>query len=205
MTKPVPVKDWPHLFVPGSQQTIITLHGFGGNESEVSALASWLDPNATVLSPRGQKTLDGAHYWYGQLGDSGFAPDDIEHRASELHRFLGHAAVHYGFDLDTSVIAGFSNGAAMALALAIYFPETIHTVAAFSGTLPFSAPPEADLSGTTLWFSHGDADPWVSKEASEWATKTLTTLGPRLETLIRPGAHTISEEEIVQARKFLFS
>ncbi len=205
MSDPVPFDAWVHLFVPGSKRTIITLHGFGGNESEVSAVASWLDPEASVLSPRAQKVLDGAHYWYGQLGATGFAPLDIQERALQLRNFLEHAADHYGFDLTTSVIAGFSNGAAMALALAVYFPTQVRSVAAFSGTFPFTQVPDVDLSGTTLWFSHGDADPWVSAQASQWATSSLGALNANLRTLVRPGGHTIAEEEIEAARAFLFS
>jgi phospholipase/carboxylesterase len=197
--------DWPHLFIPGSKRIIITLHGFGGNESEVSQLGGWLDPDATIFSPRGGKILDGAHYWYGELTPEGFRPDDIHDRATQLRSLIQAAAEHYGFNPHDALIAGFSNGAAMALALATLYPEFITQVAAFSGVYPFPELPTADLSGTKIWYSHGDADPWVPTHASEHAQSSLQALLADTTVLIRPGGHTISGEEITGAQSIFFS
>jgi phospholipase/carboxylesterase len=198
------VASWPHLYLPGDHPPIITLHGFGGNETEVSALGAWLKPGASVLSPRGEKNLDGAHYWYGTLGATGFAPDDLAARTATLMDFLRQASSHYGFGLSKAVIAGFSNGAAMALALATEYPDEITAIAAFSGTYPYQAHPGADLSGTTVWFSHGDADPWVSQDASRFATQCLEAQSANLSSFVRPGGHTITPDEISGAIGHLF-
>jgi len=205
MTQSSLAPSWPHLFIAGSGLTVITLHGFGGNESEVSALGRWLDPSATLVSPRGPKTLEGAHYWYGTLGATGFIPDDTKTRASALRDFLIEAGNHYGFDIRSSIIAGFSNGAAMALALAVYFPQDVLRVAAFSGTLPFEQEPEGDLTETKIWYSHGDNDPWVSQEASRFAAQSLRSMGAEVQSLERPGGHTISEEEIRGAQNYFLN
>ena len=44
---------WPHVFVPGEAgaPVLLTLHGTGGTETEITALATHLDPRASVLSP----------------------------------------------------------------------------------------------------------------------------------------------------------
>jgi phospholipase/carboxylesterase len=193
----------PHLWIPGSDQCIITLHGFGGNESEVSHLGQWLDPSASVFSPRGGKFLKGANYWYGTLTESGFEPDDIEARCHVLWEVISQAANHYSFDPKTAIFAGFSNGAAMAMALAVYYPSWVSRVAAFSGVFPFATLPDVNLSGTKVWFSHGDADPWVSQESSEAAIQALVALSAETQTLVRAGGHSITQEEILGAQEFL--
>jgi phospholipase/carboxylesterase len=192
-----------HRWIPGSDQCIITLHGFGGNESEVSQLGQWLDPSASVFSPRGGKSLKGANYWYGTLTESGFDPNDIEARCHLLWEVISNAANHYSFDPKNAIFAGFSNGAAMVIALAVFYPSFVSRVAAFSGVFPFATLPDIDLSGTRVWFSHGDADPWVSKESSEAAIQALLALSAETRILVRPGGHTIAQEEILGAQEFL--
>jgi len=202
---PPNIEAWPHLFRPGSEPAIITLHGFGGNENEASAIATWLPSASLVLSPRGPKHQDGADYWYGALDENGFNPVDLEEQAHALMDFLEQAALHYRFNLHDAVLTGFSNGAAMALGMAALFPDRIHSVAAFSGTMPFREPPSGDLSQTSIWFSHGDRDGWVPPVASDFATETLTSLGARLGFLTRSGGHEITPEEIEGARNFLLN
>lgn len=197
--------SWPHLFRPGVGQLIVTLHGYGGNEVEVSELASWLHPGAPVLSPRGTVIENDTHRWYGRFTGSSFEPVDIVQRAADLMGFLREASHHYDVDLSTALVSGFSNGAAMAIALGVLYPEEVTRVAAFSGVFPFTDMPGADLSGLMLWTSHGDSDPWVSGVAGRQVVETCTALGATVESLVRPGGHTITAEEVAGAREFFGS
>jgi len=196
------LSGWPHLFREGTGPAIITLHGYGGNEVEVSGLATWLAPHRPVFSPRGLVVEHDTHRWYGQFTGSGFDPVDITIRAEELMGLVREAASHYGFDLRDALVAGFSNGAAMATALTFLYPAEIRQVAAFSGVLPFSSRPQADLSGVVVWTSHGDADPWVSTEEGTRVVSALEGAGAHVGHLTRPGGHGITEEEISGAQEF---
>lgn len=194
--------SWPHLFRPGVGQPIVTLHGYGGNEVEVSELGSWLAPGAPVLSPRGTVIEAGTHRWYGRFTGSSFEPVDIAQRAGELMGFLREASHRYEVDLSTALVSGFSNGAAMALALGVLYPKEVRRVAAFSGVFPFTEMPQADLHGLRLWTSHGVQDPWVSVEAGRKLIQACTELGATVGSLVRPGGHTITAEEVSGAREF---
>ena len=193
---------WPHLFRPGVGQLIVTLHGYGGNEVEVSELATWLHPGAPVLSPRGTVVEGGTHRWYGRFTGSSFEPVDIVERAADLIGFLREACRRYSVDLSNALVSGFSNGAAMAIALGVLYPGEVTRVAAFSGVFPFQATPEANLSALMLWTSHGDSDPWVSGEAGHEVVESVTALGATVRSLVRPGGHTITAEEVAGARDF---
>ena len=51
----MPQPDFIHEFVPGkSERTLLLLHGTGGNERDLIPLGHDLDPNASLLSPRGK-------------------------------------------------------------------------------------------------------------------------------------------------------
>jgi len=196
--------QWPHLYRPGSGPVIVTLHGYGGNELEVSGLADWLDGSRPVLSPRGRIDEQGTYRWYGRFTGEQFDPVDIHERAEELMVFLRHSADRYGFTLADALISGFSNGGAMAAALGVLYPAEIRQIAVFSGVLPFHTLPNPDLTGTKVWSSHGNADMWVSDEAGEHVVTSFRLLGATVGSLVRPGGHGITDEEIQGARDFLF-
>jgi phospholipase/carboxylesterase len=204
MTEPTrsPLDHWPHLYRDGHGPTIVTLHGYGGNEVEVSGLADWLDASRPVLSPRGTINEQGTYRWYGRFSGEQFDPVDIYHRAEELMVFLRQSAHHYGVTVSDALIAGFSNGAAMAVALGVLYPGEIRQVAAFSGVLPFHTLPDADLTGVRVWSSHGDGDMWVSHEAGRNVVTSLESLGATVGSLVRPGGHGITDEEVRHARNF---
>ena len=197
--------QWPHLYREGDGPVIVTLHGYGGNEVEVSGLAEWLDPSRPVLSPRGTIDEQGTYRWYGRFTGQQFDPVDIHERAEKLFEFLQASATHHSFDLSTALVSGFSNGAAMAVALGVLYPGEIRHVAAFSGVLPFHSLPEADLSTLRVWSSHGNTDMWVSEEAGSHLVESLRSMGASVGSLVRPGGHGITEEEVQAAKDFFSS
>ena len=196
---------WPHVYRPGTGPTIITLHGYGGNEVEVSDLGTWIHPDATVISPRGQLVEGDTIRWYGRFTGQQFDPVDINDRAAQLMSFLRDAARHYSFSLPDAIVTGFSNGGAMAAALGVLYPDEVTHVGVFSGVLPFNSLPPTDLSSTSVWSSRGDSDMWVSDEAGRHLIDLLTSRGARVGSLVRPGGHGITDEEVVQARGFFFA
>ena len=201
--QPVDLDQWPHVYRDGTGPVIVTLHGYGGNEVEVSGLADWLDASRPVLSPRGTIDEQGTYRWYGRFTGEQFDPVDIDERAEELIVFLRHSAERYGFTLSEALVSGFSNGGAMAAALGVLYPEEIRQVAVFSGVFPFHSLPTANLSGTRVWSSHGNTDMWVSEQAGSHLVSSLESLGATVGSLVRPGGHGITDEEVVGAKTFL--
>ena len=195
--------SWPHVYRDGTGPVIVTLHGYGGNEVEVSGLADWLDATRPVFSPRGTIDEQGTYRWYGRFTGQQFDPVDIHQRAEDLMTFLRHSATHYGFSVTDALISGFSNGGAMAAALAVLYPEEIRQVAVLSGVSPFHQLPDTDLTGVRVWSSHGNTDMWVSEEAGSHLVSSLESLGATVGSLVRPGGHGITDEEVVAAKKFL--
>ena len=195
--------QWPHVYSDGTGPVIVTLHGYGGNEVEVSGLADWLDSSRPVLSPRGTIDEQGTYRWYGRFTGEQFDPVDIHERADELMVFLRHSADRYGFTLSGALISGFSNGGAMAAALGVLYPVEIRQVAVFSGVFPFHTLPDRDLAGVRVWSSHGNTDMWVSAEAGQHLVTSLQSLGATVGSLVRPGGHGITDEEVVGAKTFL--
>lgn len=197
---------WPHLYHPGSEHApvLLMLHGTGGNEHEIAALAAELNPDAGVLAPRGPVTEQGMLRWFRRHGEGNFDVDDVIARAGDLAGFITAAREQYGMGARPVIAVGFSNGANIALATAMQHPGILKNVIAFSGMYPFGdREPAADLAGTNLLVLNGDADPMAPLPSVTTLLTALTSHGANAEQVLRPGGHGIEYTDLAAARRWL--
>lgn len=200
------VRGWPHLFSPGEVDApvLLTLHGTGSDEKEISALAAELDPRAGVLAPRGLVREEGMARWFRRMGEGVFDVDDVVARAGELAGFVGAAREHYGLGERPVVAVGFSNGANIALATAMLHPDLVPRVIAFSGMYPFADRDEAvDLHGVRVTTLNGREDPMAPVHSVNRLVEILRAKGAQVEQHLRPGGHGISPQDLALAREAL--
>src|SRR5881296_4046998 len=115
--------DFLHEFVPGhSNRTLLLLHGTGGNERDLIPLGRELDPNGSLLSPRGKILENGMPRFFRRLAEGVFDLEDLARRTDDLARFVEEAATLYGFDTGQVCAVGFSNGANIAASLLLRRP-----------------------------------------------------------------------------------
>lgn len=197
---------WPHLYRPGSEDApvLLMLHGTGGSEHQIAALAADLAPDAGVLAPRGQVTEHGMARWFRRHGEGVFDVDDVMARAGDLAGFLAAAREHYGLGNRPVVAAGFSNGANIALATAMLHPKALDRVVAFSGMYPLGdRDSSADLSGSRLLLVNGHADPMAPAPSVARLAAELSRHGAGVEQVLRPGGHGIHPLDLEAARGWL--
>jgi phospholipase/carboxylesterase len=215
--------SWPHAFRAGKSgvPVLLTLHGTGGNETEIMALADHLHPDATVLSPRGRVTEQGMNRWFRRLGEGNFDVDDVIVRAAELAAFIAAARKQYDL-IDRPLIAvGFSNGANIGLATALLHPNTISRVVALSGMYPFGdrdplADADADVdadadaeshstdvSAVQLLLLNGASDPMAPAASVRRLESVAASHGVSVERHERAGGHGIDETELETAKAWI--
>src|SRR6184192_4888811 len=118
--------DFIHEFVLGkSERTLFLLHGTGGNERDLIPLGRELDPNASLLSPRGKVLENGMPRFFRRLAEGVFDLEDLQKRTNELADFVIAAARHYEIDIKNIVAVGYSNGANIAAAILLLRPEIL--------------------------------------------------------------------------------
>lgn len=206
VTAAATVAGWPHVHQPGSENApvLLMLHGTGGNEHEIAALAAELDPDAGVLAPRGPVREHGMLRWFRRHGEGNFDVDDVIARAADLAGFLGAAREHYALGGRPVIAVGFSNGANIALAAAMLHPHTLANVIAFSGMYPFGErEPAVDLAGSSLLVLNGDADPMAPLPSVTTLVAALGSHGADVEQVLRPGGHGILDTDLAAARNWL--
>src|SRR6185437_6737138 len=102
VTPRVPSKDadglgFVHRFEPGpSGDTILVLHGTGGDENDLIPLARQIAPRDNLLSPRGQVLEHGMPRFFRRLEVGLFDEADLIRRVADLGRFARAAAEQYG-------------------------------------------------------------------------------------------------------------
>ncbi len=157
--------DRPHVFLPAEASAagspLLLLHGTGGDEHDLLPLRDHLSPGAAVLSVRGSVLENGMPRFFRRLREGVFDEDDLRLRAGELAQFVSNAGSEYGIDTASFVAVGFSNGANIASAMLLTDPGVIGAAVLLSAMVPFSDPPDADLSGTVVVISNGDRDPTI--------------------------------------------
>src|SRR5437762_1867112 len=165
--------DFIHEFVPGtSGRTLLLLHGTGGNEHDLIPLGRELDPNAALLSPRGQILENGMPRFFRRLAEGVFDVEDLKQRTNELADFVINATERYEIDMKNIIAVGYSNGANIAASMLLLRPEILPAAILFRAMVPLVPENLPDLSSVRVWMGAGNQDPIVP--ASE--TKRLAEL-----------------------------
>src|SRR6266536_1331222 len=132
-----PQPDFIHEFVPGnSPRTLLLLHGTGGNERDLIPLGHELDPNASLLSPRGKILENGMPRFFRRLAEGVFDMEDLKKRTHELADFVISAADHYKIANQQIVAVGYSNGANIAASMLLLRPEVLSASVLFLSMVP---------------------------------------------------------------------
>ncbi len=139
--------------------------------------------------------------WYDIRGFGPRDQDETGIRASaERVRHLIAREVERGVPEGRIVLAGFSQGGAMALFTALRHPARLAGVMCLSGYLVLHETLEAEASeanrGVPLFQGHGTDDPMVPVGLAHGARDLLTSMGYEVEYREYPVPHTVCAEEV---------
>jgi phospholipase/carboxylesterase len=147
--------------------------------------------------------------WYDILGaDLIDRQDAAGIRASEQAiTALIEREMARGIPASRIVLAGFSQGCAMALHTGLRFPQTLAGIVALSGYLPLAAQFAAERSAanahTPIFMAHGKQDPVVVPARGEASRDLLTRLGYPVQWHSYPMPHSLHPREVVDIGVFL--
>lgn len=167
-----------HRFERGSDgNTLLLLHGTGGDENDLISIGKQLAPEANLLSPRGQVLEHGMPRFFERLAVGVFNEEDLKKRAADLSAFARAAAVRYGFDAGRVYAMGFSNGANMAAGLLLLDDSLLAGAALLRAILPLEPPRIPDLTGKPVLLAAGLRDPYAPHEKVDRLAELLKRSG----------------------------
>lgn len=192
----------PHVFEKKGERTLLLLHGTGADEHDLLRLGAALDPNASLLSPRGMVSENGMNRFFERRPDGTFVQESVLQAVDELREFLLLAKAEYQITGEV-IAAGFSNGANTAAALLILHPELLDGAVMFGSTRPVEVVPQADLTNKLIWIANGQNDPYAPEAVTHEWVEQLSGMGARVSLLSHPGGHQISPAHLQEISREL--
>ena len=192
----------PHVFEQKGSRTLLLLHGTGADEHDLLRLGAALDPEASLLSPRGMVSESGMNRFFERRPDGSFVQESVLQVVDELKDFLVAAKSEYKLEGEMFA-AGFSNGANTAIAIQVLHPELLDGALMFGSTRPLEVHPEADLTGKRLWIANGQNDPYAPEAVTAEWVEQLKEMGASVRWLSHPGGHQISPAHVQEISREL--
>jgi phospholipase/carboxylesterase len=196
-----------HRFVPAegpaSGETLIVLHGTGGDENALVGIGQTIAPGAAILSPRGNVLEHGAPRFFKRLAEGVFDPKEVRSRAEELARFIRAAIVKYALDSTRVYALGYSNGANVASTVMFIDPQLIQGVILLRPMVVFEPKDQNDLSGTGVFISAGRMDPIVPVSSVERLAELFESRHAEVTLKWQLTGHNLVPSEVREASDWL--
>ncbi len=184
---------------------LVLLHGSGSDEKDLMALRPYIDPKWAMVSIRAPFPQGAGFRWYAL--ESVHSPDRDEMDRSFL-------ALRGWFEQLTSrfprvspratVIGGFSQGAAMALALGLFEPQVQAAgILVLSGYLPNLPQSASTWQKVPVFWGHGSQDTVLPYVEAEKGRQRLLEEGLAVDFHSYEMGHEVVEEELSDAVSWL--
>jgi phospholipase/carboxylesterase len=204
---------------PAPRASVIVLHGLGASGDDFVPVCEQMDLTAVgdvryVLphAPMRPVTINGGYVmpaWYDILALGGPArEDEAGLRASQtIVESLIAREVERGVAPARIVVAGFSQGCAMALLTGLRHPDKLAGIVGLSGYLPLADKTAAERSAanreTPIFLAHGRFDPMIALPRAQATRDALIALGYDVQWHEYPMEHSVCLPEIEDLQRFL--
>ncbi|MEO8810067.1 MAG: dienelactone hydrolase family protein [Rhodanobacter sp.] len=204
---------------PNPQYSIIWLHGLGADGNDFAPVVpelvakDWpalrfVFPHAPVRPVTINNGMS-MRAWYDIVGfDLQSRQDEAGVRASMREVETLVAREHErGVPSERVVLAGFSQGGAIALAAGLFHARKLAGIVALSTYLPIAevvaSERHAANTDTPIFWGHGSADPVVAMQRGIDSRNLLQSLGYSVDWHTYPMAHAVCAAEIADLRRWL--
>jgi phospholipase/carboxylesterase len=200
---------------PRPTASVIWLHGLGADGHDFEPIVPELRLAKPVRfifphAPLRPVTINNGmrmRAWYDILQFGGGAEDEAGIRASQLlvQEMVAHQ-ISSGIPAERIVLAGFSQGGAVALHTGLRHAERLAGVLALSTYLPIAGKLEeasAASRGLPIFMAHGTFDDVIPLRRAEQSRDALVRAGYNPEWHSYPMPHSVNAEEIRDIARFL--
>ncbi|MXS84940.1 alpha/beta hydrolase [Nitrosomonas sp. HPC101] len=203
---------------PNPLYTILWMHGLGADGNDFVPIVQTLDLPATPIrflfphAPLQSVTIHGGHTmraWYDiQHTDFIMQEDKVGlHRSRRAIVALIEHENQRGIPSNRIILAGFSQGAAMALHIGLRHPDKLAGILALSGYLPLAdkirQEAHAANQATPILMAHGNYDSVVPAELARSSLQLLRNYHYSVTWYEYPMAHTVCDQELVDISRWL--
>jgi phospholipase/carboxylesterase len=204
---------------PNPSAAVIWLHGLGADGNDFVPIIPELQltscPGIRFVFPSAPSmpvTVNGGYVmpaWYDIIGRNPMDREDADGilRSAVAITELIKREYSRGIAYDNIVLAGFSQGCAMALHIGLRFPHKLAGIIALSGYLPLAITLHLEKhsanSKTPIFMAHGEFDQVVIPERAQASRAVLEKLGYEVDWNEYPMEHSVNREELIDISHFL--
>ncbi|WP_394787945.1 alpha/beta hydrolase [Rhodoferax sp.] len=206
---------------PNPTAAVIWLHGLGASGDDFAAIVPELDlrgcaPIRFVFphAPTMPVSINNGYVmpaWYDIKNVDLVRQEDaagIHASAHAIEALIAHEVAR-GMAPEHIVLAGFSQGCAMALHTGLRHSARLGGIMALSGYLPLASTLAAERHPanfkTPIYMAHGTADPVVVLPRAEASHQALQALGYAVQWHTYPMPHSVHPQEVADISRFLQS
>ncbi len=204
---------------PNPDAAVLWLHGLGADGHDFEPIVPELGlparPGIRFVFPHAPLrpvTINQGHVmraWYDIRALAGVRREDeagVRQSARQIEALMERERQR-GIAPRRLVLAGFSQGGAMALHVALRYPERLAGILALSCFLPLASTvaTEASLAnrGVPIFWAHGVHDPLIPLVMAEQSREQVAALGYPVEWHHYPIPHSVCAEEIGDVARWL--
>lgn len=202
---------------PNPRAAIVVMHGLGADANDFAPFVSevdlsgvgpvrWIFPNA----PQIPVSINGGYVmpaWYDIFPDRSTEDAEGLHRSRVAIEAMLDREKARGIPAERIVVAGFSQGCAMALLTGLRYPDRLAGVAGLSGYLPLASRLPAERSSANadvpIFLAHGRQDEVVVPQRAMASRDALQALNYSVEWHEYNMPHSVCAEEVSDLKSWL--
>ena len=190
------IQQAPRKPGPGKPPLLVLLHGHGADEKDLLPMVARLDPRLAIASLRAPIQIrQGGYSWF-----SGNTDADLDDARRAVLESIEQIVITTNADADRVYVAGFSQGAMLALAMALTEPQKIAGAAVMSGRLAAAIRDRHAsvdlLRGFPILVTHGTEDRQIPIRSARDIRQALKPLSVDLEYHEFEIGHSISDQTV---------
>lgn len=195
-----------------AEYSVIWLHGLGADGHDFEPIVEELGYSKKSRTrfvfphaPSRPVTINNGYVmpaWYDVIAIDGWSPEDeqgIREAQQHIMAMIQHE-ISRGIEARHIVLAGFSQGGAIAMHTALRYPQTLAGLLALSTYLPLPASLTEEATAENrhipLMMVHGEYDPVVPVQLAQISKQKLFEAGYSVEWKTYPMEHGVCPEEI---------
>jgi phospholipase/carboxylesterase len=187
----------PHMDPKKKYPTVFTLHGKGSNEKNMFGLVAPISEDFIIVGIRGNLTLGAAfqYYEFKSLGNP--IREMFDQSVQQLEAFIDYATAKYPIDATKRYLLGFSQGAILAMTLALTMGDQLKGIVALNGYVPDFVKTEYPLKSVrevSVFISHGEFDSIFPIKVGHDTAAYFENQTSRFTFKTYPTDHGVSEE-----------
>jgi len=177
------------------KRILLLLHGHMGNEKVMWTLTKPIPDTTIVIAPRAPVKISEDQYSWHKISSNWLSINAYHELADALIKQINLVVDKEGLEVSKYDVMGFSQGAVMAYALAILYPDLIRKVAALSGFIPQAWMQDLDehsFNQKAFFIAHGTQDEIVPLQKARQSVSWLREKNARVTFCEAETGHKLS-------------